>query len=162
VYKPPSTVPVYQHYPFSWIELVDAFMDEFDLERDEASRFRKNAFDRGRREPSMFRGEESDSRGKKSICFNSETPSRDPGRFRKEVFDCRSKDGTRGQLRDTQSMAAFQAQQRRCDRGHLHNEHTREGSALRYRSRERHSRSAGIEQTSERNTEQPTCTARPA
>jgi hypothetical protein len=27
VYTPPSTVPIHQHYPFSWIEFVDAFTD---------------------------------------------------------------------------------------------------------------------------------------
>jgi hypothetical protein len=33
VYKPPSTVPVHQHYTFSWIEFVDACNDELDPER---------------------------------------------------------------------------------------------------------------------------------
>jgi hypothetical protein len=153
VYTPPSTVPVHQHYPFSWIEFVDAFMDEFDPERRGASQFRKNAFDRGRRESNMFRGAESDWRGAESTRFNS--GARDSSRFHEEAFDRRGKDSRRGQPRSEQSTVALQAQQRRCDRGPQHNDNLREGSAFRYRSREPQKRSAVFEQHSARNTEQP-------
>jgi hypothetical protein len=142
VYTPPSTVPMHQHYPFSWIEFVDAFTDEFDPERREASWFRKNAFDRGRREPSMFRGEESDWRGKESTrCDNW---ARDPGRFPGEKFDCRGKESMREQKKREQSQ------------------HLREGSAPRHSSRDRRRRTAGFERFSERNTEEPTCSAQQA
>jgi hypothetical protein len=113
VNTPPSTVPIHQHYPFSWIELVDTFTDEFDLERREASR---------------FRGAESDWRAEESTRFNS--GARDSSRFHKEAFARRSKDSGRGQSRSEQSTVALQAQQRQCDRGPQHNDNLREGSAL--------------------------------
>jgi hypothetical protein len=69
VNRPPSTVPMHQHYPFSWIEFVDAFTDEFDLERREASR---------------FRGSKSDWRAEESTRFNS--GARDSSRFHKVAF----------------------------------------------------------------------------
>jgi hypothetical protein len=111
VYTPPSTVPIHQHYSFSWIEFVDAFTDEFDPERREASGFRKKAFDRGRREPSMSCGEESHWRRKYS---------------------------RHGQARSEQSTVTLQAQpeQRQSDRWPLQNDNLRGSSAFRYRTRD--------------------------
>jgi hypothetical protein len=145
VYTPPSTVPIHQHYPFSWIEFVDAFTDDFDPERREASR---------------FRGAKSDWRAEESTRFNS--GARDSSRFHKEAFDCRGKVSRRGpgQPRSEQSTIALQAQQRRCDRGPQHNHKLREGSAFRHRSREPQWRSAVFAQNSARNTEQLKCSAR--
>jgi hypothetical protein len=95
VNTPPSTVPIHQHYPFSWIEFVDAFTDEFDPERRQINR---------------FRGAESNWRAEESARFNS--GARDSSRFHKEAFDRRGKDSRRGKSRSEQSKDALQAQQR--------------------------------------------------
>ncbi|KAA8893911.1 hypothetical protein FN846DRAFT_895567 [Sphaerosporella brunnea] len=100
MYKPPSTVPVHQHYPFSWIEFVDAFMDEFNPERREASRFRKNAFDRGRQESSIFRGEESHRRSKDTMRESSKDNNilqiASAFRYRSQDFGQFEKDSEKG------------------------------------------------------------------
>ncbi|KAA8908514.1 hypothetical protein FN846DRAFT_889428 [Sphaerosporella brunnea] len=88
VYKPPSTVPVHKHYPFSWVEFVDAWMDEFDPERREASRFQQNAFDQGR-----FRGEASYRRGEDSRRWQPKSEqSTDALRAQQRQPDCQPQD----------------------------------------------------------------------